>query len=152
MKMEITFRKSIDAYLKKHGPQYDGDKFNFVEEDVQYRFMRFLSHEGYSLQIEPRYPQSTKRYDILAAQKKGKPVYIEIEWSAKWTDCFLAHTFNDLWKLLELAPGRSPRAFFAVNISDKFSSFPKQWKTFSDINEIPFRSNNMAIHRVWKKD
>lgn len=145
-----VFQSAIDHYLDSTLPKYARGHFNIVEESFQYRFLRKLSHAKMKLQIEELYPgNSGKKYDILAIPEDGVGIYIELEWSAKLTDGFGKHTFGDFWKLHKYTPKDARSAFFAVNISNKWTEFPERWKTYKNASDLPNTSYNTALQRLW---
>jgi hypothetical protein len=148
------FIESVQKYLTAVQPQYNGERFEIRERELQAFFLGRLIESGHNVRAEGTYPDSAKRYDLLLQPGTGYATYIEIEWDANWTDGFRKRTFDDLEKLCKLTPIGSCAAFFAVNISNKWKpgSFSKEQKTVYDPTELPVSAgsiNQTALGRYW---
>lgn len=80
------FVESVQKYLRAVQPQYNGNRFEIRERELQAFFLGRLIESGKHVRMEGKYPNSEKRYDLLI--ESNPSTFIEIEWDANWTDGF----------------------------------------------------------------
>jgi hypothetical protein len=148
MKVSLSkmFRRTIDEFLNKYKPSYDIEKKGTIiinERNFQYHFCKVLENYKFDIEIEDYYPNSNyqRKYDIMAKSIDNIEIYIELKWSAKLNDCFHCNIFSDLDKFMEQKLNDNcVKAFFAVNINNRYKLFPKKWKAYPQPLALPTKN------------